>query len=72
MGRNLSRDEQTIGFQLKHKDKLKISFKKEGDGFMMDALCSDGYTYSFLMPNFSFLSYPFNFRTSSSQNVDKF
>ena len=47
MGRNLSCDEQTIGFQGKHKDKLKISFKNEGDGFMADALCSDGYTYNF-------------------------
>jgi hypothetical protein len=47
MGRNLSVDEQTIGFQENHKDKQKITYKKEGDGFLADTICGDGYTYSF-------------------------
>ena len=47
IGRNLSCDEQTIGFQGHHKDKQRITYKKEGDGFLADALCSDGYTYAF-------------------------
>ena len=47
MGRNLSCDEQTIGFQGNHKDKQRITYKKEGDGFLADCICSDGYTFSF-------------------------
>ena len=47
LGRNLSCDEQTIGFQGNHRDKQRITYKKEGDGFLADALCSDGYTYAF-------------------------
>ena len=47
MGRNLSVDEQTIGFQGRHKDKQRITYKKEGDGFLADTICGDGYTYAF-------------------------
>ena len=47
MGRNLSCDEQTIGFQGQHKDKQRITYKREGDGFLADCICSDGYTYAF-------------------------
>ena len=47
MGRDLSCDEQTIGFQGHHKDKQRITYKKEGDGFLADTICGDGYTYSF-------------------------
>ena len=47
LGRNLSCDEQTIGFQGHHKDKQRITYKKEGDGFLADCICSDGYTYAF-------------------------
>jgi len=43
----ISVDEQTNGFKGKHADKLRINYKKEGDGFQCDALCNDGYTYSF-------------------------
>ena len=42
LGRNLSCDEQTIGF-----DKQRITYKKEGGGFLADCICSDGYTYNF-------------------------
>ena len=47
MGRNLSCDEQTVGFQGKHKDKQRITYKKEGDGFLADYICSDGFTFAF-------------------------
>ena len=47
MGRDLSCDEQTIGFQGHHKDKQRITYKKEGDGFLADTICGDGYTYAF-------------------------
>ena len=44
-------NEQTIGFQGRHADKLRITFKKIGDGFMCDAICECGYTYSFIFRN---------------------
>ena len=47
-GKSFSIDEQTIGFQGRHADKLRINFKKIGDGFMCDAICECGYTYSFI------------------------
>ena len=47
LGQHLSCDEQTIGFQGHHKDKQRITYKKEGDGFLADCICSDGYTYTF-------------------------
>ena len=31
-------DEQTLGFQGQHADKLRITHKGEGDGFQCDAL----------------------------------
>jgi hypothetical protein len=51
LGETFSIDEQTIGFQGKHQDKLRITYKKEGDGFQCDALCQDGFTYSFYFRN---------------------
>ena len=40
-------DEQRIGFKDNTIYKLRIAYKKEGDGFQCDALCQDGYTYTF-------------------------
>ena len=40
-------DEQTIGFQGQSGMKLRISYKREGDGFQCDAICDSGYTFSF-------------------------
>jgi hypothetical protein len=51
LGPNASVDEQTVGFQGHHIDKLRITYKNEGDGFQCDALCQDGYTYSFYYRN---------------------
>ena len=46
-GRIISVDEQTIGFQGRHGAKLRITYKREGDGFQCDALRDGGYTYTF-------------------------
>ena len=50
-GRDLSGDEQTMGFKGRHRDKLRISYKKEGDGFQCDCLADDGYTFTFYFRN---------------------
>ena len=47
----ISIDEQTIGFQGRHADKMRISYKREGDGFQCNAICDDGYTFSFYFQN---------------------
>jgi Transposase IS4/SAP domain len=51
VGSHLSGDEQTIGFKGNHADKQRISYKKEGDGFLADAIAEDGYTYTFFFRN---------------------
>ena len=43
----ISCDEQTIGFHGACAMKQRIKFKKTGDGFQVDTLCSNGYTYTF-------------------------
>jgi hypothetical protein len=47
LGLEISVDEQTIGFQEVHIDKLRITYMSEGDGFQCDALCQDGFSYAF-------------------------
>ena len=51
MGEDAAIDEQTIGCKGRHPDIIRINFKKEGDGFQCDSICSDGYTYSFYFFN---------------------
>ena len=51
LGSNISIDEQDIGFQGQHRDKQHISYKRVRDGFLVDALCSEGYTYSWYFRN---------------------
>jgi hypothetical protein len=46
-GKFVSINEQTIGFKGKHGLALRISYKREGDGYQCDALCERGYTFSF-------------------------
>ena len=47
LGRHLSCDEQTMGFQGMSIHKQRITYKAEGNGFLVDCICSDGYTYNF-------------------------
>ncbi len=51
LGESIAGDEQTIGFQGRHADKLRINYKAEGDGFQCDALCDDGFTFTFRFRN---------------------
>ena len=51
LGRDLGGDEQSIGFQGNHPDKLRVTYKKEGDGFQGDAIGEDGYTHGVYMRN---------------------
>jgi len=51
LGKEISADEQTIGFKGNHQDKQRISYKREGDGFLADAVSEDGYTYTFYFRN---------------------
>ena len=46
-GKWVSINEQTLGFQGRSALKLRISYKKEGDGFQCDAVCDNGYTFAF-------------------------
>jgi len=50
-GVHLGLDEQTMGFQGHHIDKMRITYKAEGDGFQCDALCDNGFTYSVFFRN---------------------
>ena len=51
LGRDISGDEQTIGFQGHHSDKLHSTYKAEGDGFQCDTLCKSGFTWTFHFRN---------------------
>ena len=51
IGRYISCDEQDIGLQVQHKDKQRVTFKKVGEGFLLDSLFADGYIYSFYFSN---------------------
>ena len=51
LGRDISGDEQMLGFQGRHADKLCITYKAEGDGFQCDAICYTGYTWTFYFKN---------------------
>ncbi|CAB9519576.1 unknown protein [Seminavis robusta] len=51
IGMNAAVDEQTIGFQGRHVDKLRITYKAEGDGFQCDVLCEEGFTYAVYFRN---------------------
>jgi hypothetical protein len=48
---HLSCDEQSIGFKGNYCDKQRVSYKRKGDGFLTDAICDSGYTYSFYFHN---------------------
>ena len=50
-GRDLSTDEQTMGFKGQHTDKLRITYKKEGGGYQCDCITGDGYTFTLYFCN---------------------
>ena len=50
-GRDLSTDEKTMEFKGQHSDKLRIIYKKEGDGFQCDCIAEDGYTFTLYFRN---------------------
>ena len=47
IGKIISVDEQTCGFKGWNASKLRITYNKEGNGFQCNALCDDGYTFTF-------------------------
>jgi hypothetical protein len=49
LGKWISINEPTLSFQGWSRIKLCISYKKEGDGFQCDAICNNGYTFSFFI-----------------------
>ena len=51
IGRYISINEQDIVFQDRHKDKQRVTFKKAGDGFLVDALCAEVYAYAWYFRN---------------------
>lgn len=50
-GKDISGDEKDAIFQGQHEDKARITFKKSGDGFLIDSICEDRYTLSFYPQN---------------------
>ena len=49
--RDLRIDDKTIVFKCRHKDKLRIIFKDEGDSFRSSYVCDRGYTHYFIYQN---------------------
>ena len=50
-GRDLSTDDQTMGFKGQHDKNLRITYKEEGDGFQCDCIADNGYTFTFYFLN---------------------
>ena len=48
---SISVDKMDCSFQGKHKYKQRVIYKKGGDGFLVDALCAEGYKYSWYFRN---------------------
>jgi hypothetical protein len=46
-GKFVAINEQTIGFQGSSGLKIRISYKREGNGFQCNAICNCGYTFYF-------------------------
>ena len=51
MGKYVSANKYTMSYKGCHPVIPCINYKREGDEFQCDALCSDGYTYSFYFRN---------------------
>ena len=48
---SISVDKMDCSFQGQHKYKQKVTYKKGGYVFLVDALCAEGYTYSWYFRN---------------------
>jgi len=44
-------DEMTVEFKGMHKNKSRITYKNEGDGFQCNTLCDNGFCYQFYFRN---------------------
>ena len=51
IGLKLSVDEQTIGLQVNHGNKVNITYKSEAGGSQADDLCDNGLKYAFYFRN---------------------
>ena len=51
VGKDIAGDEQDAPFQGRHQDKQRVTYKKAGDGFMIDSICEHGFTISFYPRN---------------------
>ena len=51
LGNNISIDEQDIGFQGLRRDKQCILSTSVGGGYLVDALCSHDYTFTWYFTN---------------------
>ena len=51
LGHNISSDKKYASFQGHNEEKYRVTFKRAGDGFLIDAGCEDGYTISFYPSN---------------------
>ena len=51
ISRSISVDEMYISFQVRHKDKQILTYKNVVDDFLVDALCAEGYKYSWYFRN---------------------
>ena len=49
--RNIAGDEQTMRFKGYHTNKLRVTYKKEGEGFQVDAISNDGYIFTYYFCN---------------------
>ena len=45
-GEHISSGKQYASFQSRHEDKDWVTFKRAGDGFLIDSVCEYGYTIS--------------------------
>jgi hypothetical protein len=52
MGEIASCDELDIGLTSWHQDKQQTNYIDEGDGFLADSICQDGYIMNFFFRNF--------------------
>ena len=68
-GADLSIDEMTLGFQGRHGSKLRITYKRVGDGFQCDSICDEGYCFAFIFCHDTQPKYKHNLCNTSEQVI---